>query len=120
MADRQNGNRRMYALDEEGTLSKVNLFTHALDMHEPFIPRRVVQVGDFDVNLTVCLGVSDERFDTKWDTLLLCQQGDIMVSTDRGDVRLNLGDTVVIPKDTPFSVAAENRALLLEFVRATE
>lgn len=119
MADRQNGDRRMYVLDEEGTLSKVNLFAHALDMREPFVPHRVVQVGDFYVNLTVCQGISDQRLETQWATLLLCQQGDITISTDLGEVPIGVGDTLVVPGNTPFTVAAEKRALLLEFLRAT-
>ena len=32
LADRQNGHRRLYAVDEEGALSKVNVYATALDI----------------------------------------------------------------------------------------
>lgn len=117
LADRQNGHRRLYAVDEEGALSKVNVYATALDIPRPFFPHRIVQVGDFDVNLTVCVGTSGERLNVRWATLLLCQQGDITVGTSLGEVQLFVGDTVVIPPGVSFSVSAEKRALLLELLR---
>ena len=51
LADRQNGHRRLYVVDEENALSKINLYASALDMPRPFVPHRIVQVSDFDVNL---------------------------------------------------------------------
>ena len=117
LADRQNGHRRLYAVDEEGALSKVNVYATALDIPRPFVPHRIVQVGDFDVNLTVCVGTSGERLNMRWATLLLCQQGDIIVDTSLGEVQLYVGDTVVIPPGVSFSVSAEKRALLLELLR---
>ena len=53
----------------------------------------------------------------RWATLLLCQQGDIIVDTSLGEVQLYVGDTVVIPPGVSFSVSAEKRALLLELSR---
>jgi mannose-6-phosphate isomerase-like protein (cupin superfamily) len=117
LADRQNGHRRLYAVDEEGALSKVNIYATALDIPRPFVPHRIVQVGDFDVNLTVCVGTSGERLNMRWATLLLCQQGDITIDTSLGEVQLFVGDTVVIPPGVSFSVSAEKRALLLELSR---
>jgi len=117
LADRQNGHRRLYAVDEEGALSKINLYATALDMPQPFVPHRIVQVGDFDVNLTFCVGTSGERLNMRWATLLLCQQGDIIVNTSLGEIQLYVGDTVVIPPRVSFSVSSEKRALLLEFLR---
>jgi hypothetical protein len=117
LADRQNGHRRLYAVDEEGALSKVNIYATALDIPRPFLPHRIVQVGDFDVNLTVCVGTSGARLNMRWATLLLCQQGDITIDTSLGEVQLFVGDTVVIPPGVSFSVSAEKRALLLELSR---
>ena len=120
LANQRNGHRRLYAVDEAGALSKINLYATALEMRQPFVAQPLVQVDDFDVNLMVCTGTSDELHNPRWSTLLLAQQGDVDVHTALGDVQLHVGDTLVIPGGTHYALSAENRALLVEFSRKTE
>ena len=120
LANQRNGDRRLYAVDEVGALSKINLYATALKMRQPFVPQPLVQVDDFDVSLIVCEGTSEERYNPRWTALLLVQQGDIDIHTDAGDVQLHVGDTLALPRGVRYAVSAESRALLLDFSRKAE
>jgi len=114
LADRHNGDRKLYAMGEDGTLGKVNLYAAAMNL-AVYVPKRVVSVGHFVLNLTVCQGPSGQRLDPKHSTLLLAQQGEMKLSTEQGDLDLFVGDIVVIPREVPFTLSAAKRSLLLEF-----
>lgn len=117
-ADRRNGDRRpYYALDGEGGLSRVNLYTMAMNVAERFVPEHVISIGEFDLRLAVCEGDSDERTDDRRAVLLLVQQGELRLTAGSGGTDLFVGDVVVIPRGTPWAVSAPKRALLLEFLR---
>ena len=120
LANQRNGDRRLYAVDEAGALSKLNLYATALKMRRPFVAQPLVHVDDFDVNLLVCEGTTRRRGDQKWASLLLVQQGDIDIHTDLGDTQLHLGDTLVIPRGVDYAISAESRSLLVEFVRKAD
>jgi mannose-6-phosphate isomerase-like protein (cupin superfamily) len=117
LADRRNGDRRLYAVDEKGALSKINLYAAALNMPRPYARQPLVQVGDFDVHLSACEDTLDEQRSSERNTLLLVQQGSITLKTDEVAIQLYTGDTLVIPRDLHFSLSAQKRALLLEFSR---
>lgn len=117
LADQQNGHRRLYALNEEGNLSKVNVYTAAIDIAGPFASHLLAEVGDFAVNLLVCDGTSGRKLNPKWATLLLVQQGEVTVHTDLGEVQLGVGDAQVIPRGISFFISGQKRSLLLEFSR---
>ena len=114
MADRHNGDRKLYALAEDGALGKVNLYAAAMNL-QPHIPRHVVSVGQFALKLTVCQGPSPERVNPRHSTLLLNHQGEVRLGTEIGDLDLFVGDVVTIPREVRFTVFAAKRALLLEF-----
>ena len=114
LADRHNGDRRLYAMADDGTLGKVNLYAAAMNL-AAYVPQRVVSIGHFALNLTVCQGLSGQRVNPKHSTLLLTQQGEMKLSTEGGDLDLFVGDIVVIPREVPFTLSADKRSLLLEF-----
>jgi len=117
LADQQNGHRKLHALDEDGRLSKINIYTEAIGVSSLFAPHLLVKVGDFAVNLLVCDGASAQQSNPKWATLLLVQQGEITVHTELGEVQLGVGDAQVIPRGVVFFMASQKRALLLKFSR---
>ena len=116
LADRHNGDRKMYAVGGQ-PLSKINLYVAALPVRTPFAPQPVTSIGDFSLSLTVCEGTSSERVNAKQATLLLTQQGEMKLTTGLGEMDLYVGDAVLIPKNVPFQLSAGKRSLLLEFSR---
>ena len=117
LADQQNGHRRLYALNEEGHLSKINIYTEAINIPTPFLPHLLAEVGDFAVKLIVCDGISPQKAGLKWTSLLLVQQGEVTVHTELGEVQLYVGDAQVIPRGVGFFISGQKRSLLLEFSR---
>jgi homogentisate 1,2-dioxygenase len=117
LANRRNGNRRLYSSKGEGRLEKVSLPAIGRQIVPPFVPIEVADVDTFSLTLTLCNGIGPWVRKDKQASLVLCQDGRISLETEQEQVRLDHGDLVVVPKGTAYRLSSEARALALGLQR---
>ena len=117
LADRKNGDRRLYALPEEATLRKTSLIGSGEWPGMPFRPQFLLQIEDFSLRLLRCLGQGPWVEPRPGDTLLLVQQGTLLLESEEEQLPLMGGELICVPKHTGHRLVAGTVAMVLELVR---
>lgn len=83
---------------------------------EPWSPRTLAVVNDYDVRVVKAQGEFTRHSHPETDEFFLVMSGSLTVKMDEGDVRLEAGDTYVVPRGRFHQPCAEleTTVLLLE------
>jgi len=117
LTDRKNGHRRLHGLADEGRLRKVSLVGSAERPAFPFRPQFLLEVEDFGLHLLRCVGQGPWADPRPGDTLLLVQQGALLVETRESQTPLAGGELVRVPKHAAFRLTADRLTMVLEVAR---
>ncbi len=117
VVNRRNGHRRLFALKDAGRLEKVNVPAVGRQISAPFRPVTVAHVDTFALNLVLCQGTSSWQRADRQSSLILCYDGQVSVDSELGQVSLQTGELVLVPKTTSFRLTSADGALVLNVER---
>jgi mannose-6-phosphate isomerase-like protein (cupin superfamily) len=98
LADRRNGDRRIFALKDERQIEKVSLSAEAARLRDRFEPGDLACLDDFVVRLSLCLGESHWHQHEGRDEFLFVQEGVVELGTEGEKVSVRAGEMTVVPK----------------------
>ena len=83
---------------------------------EPWQPRRLVSVNDYDVKVVKLLGEFTWHSHLETDELFMVISGELVIQLREGDVALGLGDVYVVPRGVEHCPRADGEvsAILIE------
>jgi quercetin dioxygenase-like cupin family protein len=117
LTDRKNGHRRLHGLSDQDRLRKVSLVGSAERPALPFRPQSLLEVEDFGLRLLRCVGEGPWAPPRAGDTLLLVQQGTLLVETEDSQTPLAGGELVRVPKHVAHRLTADRPTMVLEAAR---
>ena len=93
----------------------VNLQAVLDGVSEPWSPRTVGTVNDYDVRVVHTHGEFTRHSHPETDEFFLVLTGSLTIRTDAGDVTLDAGEMYVVPKGTPHQPYSPDGATVLLF-----
>jgi quercetin dioxygenase-like cupin family protein len=114
-ADRQDGRRRLFVLQGQGTLNKVSVKEAAGDL-APFSPLDLASVEGFVAQAVVYQGRSNWGQNPQ-TLLLFLQEGEVELETDEGRAKIKCGEMARMPKGLAHRLLTEERAVALLLLR---
>jgi mannose-6-phosphate isomerase-like protein (cupin superfamily) len=117
LQDRKNGHRRLYGLPTEARLRKTSLVGSREWPGMPYRPQFLVQIEDYALRLLRCVGRGPWIGPRPGDTLLLAQQGTLLLESEDQQVPLMGGELVRVPKHRSHRLTADTVSVVLELVR---
>lgn len=110
-SDRQNGKRRLFVLQGQGTLNKASI-KEAAEGLAPFSPLDLASVDGFVAQAVVYQGRSN--WERNPQTLLLfLQEGEVGLESEEGRTKIEGGEIAKVPKSLTHRLVAEERAVAL-------
>ncbi|MFX0593504.1 cupin domain-containing protein [Melissospora conviva] len=92
----------------------VDLAAALSEFDEPWSPRTVALMNDYDVRVVKTRGEFTRHSHPETDELFLVLRGTLTIRMDAGDVTLGPGQLYVVPRGTPHQpVSAEGAEILL-------
>jgi homogentisate 1,2-dioxygenase len=113
MVNRRNGDRRFFALRDDGRLEKVSVPAMGRQIAIPSRPVTLAHVDTFALELTLCTGAGPWLGTDKQSSLVLCHAGSLTIETEREELGLATGELAVVPKGTAYRLRSEERSLAL-------
>jgi len=98
LADRKNGDRRIFALKGERQIEKVSVSAEAARLLDCFEPNDLAYLDDFVLRLSLCLGESHWHKHEGRDEFLFVQKGVVELGTEGETVSVRTGEMTVVPK----------------------
>jgi mannose-6-phosphate isomerase-like protein (cupin superfamily) len=86
---------------------------------EPWSPRTVATVNDYDVRIAKADGEFARHSHPETDEFFLILDGTLTIRMDEGDVTLHAGDVYVVPRGVSHQPVAEQGASILLFEPST-
>ncbi|MGQ9625624.1 MAG: hypothetical protein ACUVV0_01800 [Anaerolineae bacterium] len=117
MADRRNGDRRLFILKGEERLEKISVMESALDLTLPFSTVDLACIEDFVLRLSVWQGAFHRHAHLDGDEMILVQEGEAFLESELGGFSLRAGEMVVVPKGVAHRPMASEQAVVLLFSR---
>jgi homogentisate 1,2-dioxygenase len=113
LVNRRNGDRRLFAFKDGGRLEKVNIPAMGRQISAPFRTIALAHLDTFALNLILCQGTGPWWQNDHLGSLILCYDGTLLVGSELGQVSLQSGELVVVPKGITFRLSSTSRALVL-------
>jgi len=113
MINRRNGNRRLYALKDEGRLEKVSVPAVGRQIVTPYSSVVLTHFDTFALTLTLCEGLGPWWQAERQTSLVFCYQGSLAVDTELGPLSLEAGELTIVPPGLPYRLDSRRRALAL-------
>ncbi len=117
-ANRQNGQRRLFALRGAGTIAPVNIGAEIVQLTHGSAARHLVTVDDFALSLVEYSSEPKEYRTTAASELLIVQEGSLVLETELGTATLDRAEMTVVPKGIRYRGVAPERAVLLVATKA--
>jgi len=114
-SDRQDGKRRLFVLQGQGTLDKVSV-KEAVGGLAPFSPLDLASVDGFVAQAVVCQGRSNWKRNPQ-TLLLYLQEGKVELETEEGRTKINREEIAKMPKGLSHRLLAEERVVALLLLR---
>ena len=92
-----------------------NLDTVLASVSEHWSPRTIAVVNDYDVRVVKVLGEFTAHRHPDTDEFFLVLSGRLVIRTEAGDVRLDPGDSFVVPRGRLHQPCAEAETTILLF-----
>lgn len=113
MANRRNGDRRLFATKGSGRLEKVSVPAMAHQVSKAFEPVDLVDVDTFTLHLMTVEGtgpwwlVEDQR------RLVWCHDGQVSLETESGRLSLSSHELAFVPPGVPHRLSSLQRSVVL-------
>jgi mannose-6-phosphate isomerase-like protein (cupin superfamily) len=117
IVNRRNGDRRLFALRHERRLEKVNVPAMGRQVAFPFRPVALADLDTFALNVLLCQGTGPWWCTDRQSSLVLCSEGALILDTELGQVPLQAGELVVVPRGIAYRLSSTDRALVLSVQR---
>ena len=113
MVNRRNGDRRLFALKDGGSLEKVSVPAVGRQLVAPFRQVILAHVDTYAFYAMRCDGAGPWLHEEHQDSLVLCYNGRLDLETGQAQVSLAEGELTIIPKGTAYRLSSSDRALVL-------
>jgi homogentisate 1,2-dioxygenase len=113
MVNRRNGHRRLFGLEGERRLEKVDVAAVGRQIVKPFRPVPLAHLDTFEVSIALCQGTSPWWQTDRQSTLVLCYDGDVLLDTELGQLTLGRGELAVVPCGVAYHLSGARRSLVL-------
>jgi mannose-6-phosphate isomerase-like protein (cupin superfamily) len=113
MVNRRNGDRRLFALKDQGRLEKVSVPAMGRQVAIPFKPVVLAHVDTYTLHLFSCKGDGPWREIERQDSLLFCFDGELMIETERHQSSLVGGELLIVPKGMAHRLSSTGQALVI-------
>ena len=113
LADRRNGDRRMFALKGERRIEKVSVSEEAARLLDYFEPSDLACLDDFVVRLSLCLDESHWHKHEGRDEFLFVQEGMVELGTEGETVSVRAGEMTVVPKGMVHRLVPSDRTVVM-------
>jgi mannose-6-phosphate isomerase-like protein (cupin superfamily) len=120
MVNRRNGDRRLFALKDQGRLEKVSVPAVGRQVVVPFKPVVLAHVDTYALHVMNCTGNGPWWRTERQDSLVLCYEGRLTVDMEESRLSLQNGELVVVPKGVAHRLSSPNQALVVGVRRHTE
>jgi homogentisate 1,2-dioxygenase len=112
-ANRQNGQRRLFALRDAGKINPVSITAEALQLTQPSAAQELITVDDLSLSLVRYEGEAEEHLCSEGSELLFVPEDYLTLETELGTVTLGSGEMTVVPKGVRYRVVAPEKAVVL-------
>ena len=112
-ANRQNGQRRLFALKGEGKITPVSIGAEAVQLEEPSVSQELVTVDDLTLSLVRYGNKPEERRCSRASELLMVQDGSLRLESELGSATLERAEMTVVPKGVKYRGTAVEKAIVL-------
>ena len=120
IANRRNGDRRLFALKEGGRVEKVSVPAMGRQINAAFQPIALAHMDTYALNLILSHGVGPWCSSDRQSSLILCYDGELILDSELGRISLQHGELVVVPKGITFRLSSSERAIVLSTERHTQ
>ena len=117
LADRKNGHRNVLPPKEGAGLPSVELVTHLGDLKQNFDYRDLLHIDDCVVRLLLCRGYTRWHSHEKRDELLIVQDGELVLGSEKGPALVRPGAMVLLPAGLTHRLVSQ-RSVMLCFAKA--
>jgi homogentisate 1,2-dioxygenase len=117
MVNRRNGDRRLFVLEDQGRLEKVNVPAVGRQLSGAFNPVVLAHLDTFAVTLTLCNGTGPWLRLERQASLVFCYDGRLILDSEAGQLALQKGEVAVVPAGISHRLSSINRALILGIQR---
>jgi len=117
IVNRRNGDRHLFALKEAGRMEKLSVPAIGRQIVAPFVPVTLAHVDTYALNAIVCEGIGPGWKTEPQSSLVLCYDGDLVLDSELGQISLQQGELVVVPKGITYRMSGADHALVLSTQR---
>jgi len=117
-AERKNGRRHLYSLDDEAKLKRVNLTGAVKGLAWPFQFQTVARVEESALQVAWGEGAWPVQSPAAHDLLFLVLTGEATVRTPQSEMHLQPGDFTVVPQGVTYQLVTTGKAALVRVTRA--
>lgn len=115
--NRRNGDRRLFALQNQGRVEKVNATAVGSQISVSHTPVLLADVDTCALNMVLCTGVGPWRTAELYDSLVYCFVGRVNLESEGETVSLQRGELTKVPKGMTYRLSSDDDALVLELLR---
>jgi len=113
LADRRNGDRRIFAMKGERQIEKVSVSAEAARLLDDLEPSDLACLDGFVVRLSLCLGESHWHEHEGRDEFLFVQEGVVELKAEDETVSVRAGEITVVPKGMIHRLAPGDGAVVM-------
>jgi homogentisate 1,2-dioxygenase len=117
IVNRRNGDRRLFALKDEGGMEKLSVPAMGRQIAASFSPVTLAHVDTYALNLIKCRGAGPWWKAEHQSSLVLCYDGELVLDGDFGQISMKQGELVVVPKGSTYRLSGVDRALVMSAQR---
>lgn len=112
MANRRNGDRRLFALKGGGQLNKVSAPAMARRITRAFEPVPLIDVDTFAFYMLACEGAGPRWVVEDQSNLIWCHEGKVAVESELGPLSLHAGEMALVPRGVSHCLSSTQRSLI--------
>lgn len=120
LPDRKNGQRRLYATEDDPELERLNPLLIAQEIDEPFHFRTIARVENATVQIAQGEGLWSSAMQSDQDMLLGVLDGSATVRTSESMLHMHPGDFTVIPGGQDYGLSSTHGTALVWVTRKSE
>jgi len=120
MANRRNGDRRLFALKDSGQLDKVSVPAMAHQVTRAFEPVDLIDVDTFTLRLIAVEGTGPWWRVEDQKNLIWCHDGQVSLETESSQLSLYSHELALVPPGIPHRLSSLQRSVILGLRRHTQ
>ena len=117
IVNRRNGDRRLFTLKEAGRMEKLSVPAVGRQIAVQFSPVTLAHVDTYALNAIACKGTGPWWQTERQSSLVLCYDGELVLDSELGQISLQKGELVVVPKGIIYRMSGTDHAVVLSTQR---